>query len=335
MTIDSKATAIYHHFSKNEKDSGMKNFWNLMSEDEKVHVRYWQILSDLDLKGDMPQIVDNPQELVDELKSILPKLELYLEKSKGYISVDERFSIACNVELFMLHRSFVHLFYFMKSISHEEHPLDDYETHLMNFINKMNKVSKLSGLNTLITAIKRLWDDNKELVIKTNEDSLTMIFNRHGFFQIAIPLAYMAHRNKKNIAVMMIDIDKFKDINDRYGHQTGDEVLRFIGRNIKSYIRHSDIVGRYGGEEFLVFLSDIDQKNLYEIAEKVRREIEVDNKMSFPVTVSIGIADKVLEGNIEKEIDELIREADDNLYKAKRTGRNRVFGKSFDINLNL
>lgn len=222
----------------------------------------------------------------------------------------------------------------MKSISHEEHPLDDYETHLMNFINKLNEVGKLSELNTLITAIKRLWNDNKELVIKTNEDSLTMTFNRHGFFQTAIPLAYMSHRNKKNIAIMMIDVDKFKDINDKYGHQTGDEVLRFIGRNIKSYIRHSDIVGRYGGEEFLVFLSDIDPKNLCEIAEKIRRIIEGDNKISFPITVSIGIAYKMLKDNIEKEIDELINEADDNMYKAKQDGRNRVFGKCFDIILN-
>ena len=176
----------------------------------------------------------------------------------------------------------------------------------------------------------RLWKDNVTLITTTNEDYLTKVFNRRGFFQTALPLAYMAQREKKNIAVMMIDVDKFKTINDNYGHQTGDEVLSFIASTIVRYIRRSDIVGRYGGEEFVVFLPDADTKHLCNVAEKVRRGIELDNRRPFPVTVSIGVASRMLEDNIDNEFHELIKEADDNMYAAKEAGRNRVYCKAFD-----
>lgn len=325
--IDSKAAVIYHYFSDNEKDPAMKDFWYVMSEEEKGHLRNWRALSDLAHKGDIRQLFDNPQELEEELRAVLPKLDLYLEKSKDSLSLGQLFTIGCALELFMLHRSFVALFYFMQSISPETDQIEGYEAHLTRFINQLDKCGCIVELDILVLSIKRLWKDNKALIITTNEDPLTGVFNRRGFSQTAIPLAYMSNREKKNVAVMMIDADKFKAINDKYGHKTGDEVLRFISQTIKNSVRHSDIVGRYGGEEFLVFLPEVDKEGLFEVAEKVRREIERDNKMPFPVTVSIGFSYKVLNGDIEKEFDELIGEADDNLYKAKETGRNRVFGK--------
>lgn len=325
--VDREAAAIYHYFSYNEKDPEMKDFWNVMSEEEKEHLRGWRTLSDLARKGDLRQMFDNPQEIEEELRAILPNLEQYREKSKVFLSKEEAFAIGCNMEIFMLHHSFVGLFYFMKSMSFAEEPIEDYEAHLTRFINKLNEGGFITDLGTMVSAIKRLWSENKKLIIITNEDPLTGVLNRRGFFQAAIPLAYMSNREKKNVAVMMIDADKFKVINDKYGHQTGDEVLRFIAKTIKSSVRHSDIVCRYGGEEFLVFLPEIDNEGLFEVAEKVRGGIEKDNKLPFSVTVSIGVSYKVFKVDIEKEFDELIREADDNLYKAKEAGRNRVFGK--------
>ena len=326
--IDGKAAAIYHYFSINEKDPGLKDFWKKMSEDEKGHVRSWQILSGLAVKGSLQQIFENPRELEKDLETVLPMLGSYLKKSKGPLSIAERFSIACHIELFMLRRYFIHLFYLMKSLSHEGQPIDDYEAHLKKFIDKLKEYGNLSDLTPVVTAINRLWRDNLDLVTTTNEDYLTKVFNRRGFFQTAIPLAYMAQREKKNIAVMMIDVDKFKLINDNYGHQTGDEVLSFIASTVIKYIRRSDIVCRYGGEEFVVFLSDADTKYLYHVAEKVRRGIEEDNRRPFPVTVSIGVAYKKLKDNIENEFQKLIKEADDNMYTAKEAGRNRVCCKA-------
>lgn len=326
--IDGKAAAIYHYFSMNEKDPGLKDFWKKMSEEEKGHVRSWQMLSGMVVKGSIQQIFENPQELVNDLESVLPMLGSYLEKSKGRLSIGEAFSIACHIELFMLQRSFIHLFYLMKSISHEGQPMDDYEAHLNEFMDKLKEYGSLSDLTPVVTAIKRLWRDNVDLVTTTHEDYLTKVFNRRGFFQTAIPLAYMAQREKKNIAVMMIDVDKFKVINDNYGHQTGDKVLSFIASTVIKYIRRSDIVGRYGGEEFVVFLYDADTKYLCSVAEKVRRGIEEDNRRPFPVTVSIGVAYKMLKDNIENEFQKLIKEADDNMYTAKEAGRNRVYCKT-------
>jgi len=118
-----------------------------------------------------------------------------------------------------------------------------------------------------------------------------------------------------------------KNINDNYGHQGGDDVLRFIDNSLKSHTRHSDVIGRYGGEEFIVFLSGVHPERLFEVAEKIRKIIEVESKTSIPVTVSIGIAHKVLGIDADKQVEDLIKTADERLYEAKNSGKNKVVGE--------
>jgi diguanylate cyclase (GGDEF)-like protein len=122
----------------------------------------------------------------------------------------------------------------------------------------------------------------------------------------------------------MMDIDKFKNINDTYGHQTGDQVLRTFAAVIRSILRKTDFCGRYGGEEFLVLLTQTDLQAAKVFAERIRGSVE---NSFFPdlgpdsrVTVSLGLVEHQMQENIEKTISR----ADDALYKAKKKGRNRV-----------
>jgi diguanylate cyclase (GGDEF)-like protein len=123
----------------------------------------------------------------------------------------------------------------------------------------------------------------------------------------------------------MIDIDHFKDYNDRYGHSAGDKVLLGIADIIRNNIRESYTVARYGGEEFLVILPNTDKPDARAVAEKIKEDISrhpfILRRQDTRVTVSCGVA--AYSNNI-KEKEELLKEADFCLYKAKREGRNKV-----------
>jgi two-component system cell cycle response regulator len=126
-------------------------------------------------------------------------------------------------------------------------------------------------------------------------------------------------------AVMMMDLDKFKSINDRFGHDAGDAVLKEFSRRLQENIRGVDLVARFGGEEFFVAMPDIDRAAAAAAAERIRRAVEgapfAVPGAAIDVTVSIGVA---IAGPADGNAEALIKRADCALYEAKDTGRNRV-----------
>jgi two-component system cell cycle response regulator len=132
----------------------------------------------------------------------------------------------------------------------------------------------------------------------------------------------------ENLAVLFLDVDRFKEVNDSHGHDVGDEVLKHIALQISESLRPTDTVGRYGGEEFLIGLPQCSVADAQVIAERMRARVEqspfelADGRM-LPLSVSIGVA-----GSPEgwEDLSELIREGDRFMYEAKRNGRNCVVG---------
>mgnify|MGYP002066645285 CR=1 FL=1 len=127
----------------------------------------------------------------------------------------------------------------------------------------------------------------------------------------------------------MTDIDFFKSVNDRYGHATGDQVIKAVADVLKSCTRDTDLVGRYGGEEFCVVLPKLYLDKAAQIAERIRQAVEKKSCSGVKVTVSLGVSS--LELNTNKP-DELINQADKALYAAKKSGRNRVVTWGKDTN---
>lgn len=164
-----------------------------------------------------------------------------------------------------------------------------------------------------------------EMKTLATTDALTGVDNRHQFFSKGSQELRRALRYKKPLTLLMLDIDYFKSINDTYGHQAGDEVLRQLAQASSSLLRESDIFGRLGGEEFAVVLPETGLRLGMEVAERLRKrlsEVRVDfegKKITF--TVSIGAT---LARRSDKAIEDVIKRADEALYKAKRMGRNRV-----------
>lgn len=155
-----------------------------------------------------------------------------------------------------------------------------------------------------------------------NKDFLTGAYNRRYFFESGAAIQHKATRHKKNLAVAMLDIDKFKNINDTYGHDVGDIAIKEVTNILNANLRVSDLMARFGGEEFCVLLEDISRENTIKLFDKIRKNFE-DNIIAvedFEIhfTVSIGIY-----YGLEK-LDTMITFADSELYKCKENGRNQI-----------
>lgn len=183
--------------------------------------------------------------------------------------------------------------------------------------------------------IAALQAEVRELHQRLVTDELTQIFNRRGLMEyleaIASEVMYQyKHPDKrrsvviKSLSIIFLDIDYFKKVNDTYGHDAGDEVLRQTAELIRDRVRELDIVGRYGGEEIVVGLPGASSGHAQRIAEDLRAIIEGHdfniNKQQFSVTASLGVAELTPTRNIHQTL----KAADEALYKAKDTGRNKV-----------
>jgi diguanylate cyclase (GGDEF)-like protein len=161
----------------------------------------------------------------------------------------------------------------------------------------------------------------REVELLSVTDPLTGISNRRKMDQ-ALPMEIeRARRSGDPLSVIMFDIDRFKSVNDRFGHEVGDEVLKSVSARAASLMRYTDEFCRWGGEEFLILLPDTDAQGAGVLAEKIRRSVEsTKHPFGEPVTVSLGVT--VFRPDDDAE--SLVRRADDCMYRAKGTGRNKV-----------
>ena len=186
---------------------------------------------------------------------------------------------------------------------------------------------KLMGAVVIITLIflyrySILHKYNKELEKISITDTLTQLYNRMKIDTILEHNHKLAKRYKTTFGLILLDIDRFKDVNDIYGHQVGDEVLKQFANIIKENLRDTDSVGRWGGEEFMIICKNIDIDALEKVAQNLKTKISNHNFSDeiHQLTASFGIT--VCNGN--RDIKTLIKDVDDALYKAKENGRNQV-----------
>lgn len=165
---------------------------------------------------------------------------------------------------------------------------------------------------------------DREIMDLAMTDVLTGVPNRRALMEMAAHM--LARRDGLPLALLMIDVDHFKRINDANGHLVGDTVLRQVSRLLAGRLRHADMIGRYGGEEFCVIAPDTDEDGAMTLAESLREVIAFESvavgRGRLPVTVSIGVAH--CPADTVRSLEELITEADAALYAAKEGGRDRV-----------
>ena len=182
----------------------------------------------------------------------------------------------------------------------------------------------LAELDRTRAEIERQNDELRRLAAR---DSLTGCLNRRAFFEAVADVFEPALRANANLCCIMADIDHFKGFNDLYGHAVGDQVIQVVARTLASNLRVTDILCRYGGEEFCIILPETTPEEGCAIAERMRASIEKNGSAAIrnievsAITVSFGVAD-LADG--ATRIEELVNEADNALYSSKESGRNRV-----------
>jgi diguanylate cyclase (GGDEF)-like protein len=174
-----------------------------------------------------------------------------------------------------------------------------------------------------IEARKRAEAELQRLAIT---DPLTNAYNRRYFFEVADQELERAHRHDLKLSLAMMDLDHFKDINDNYGHVVGDQALRTMAECFRANLRKTDILGRYGGDEFAVLMPATDLKRAQKTAERLRKKLiqalKKTNLFGTKLTVSVGVYAYSAEEEIE--IETFVDRADQALYQAKEGGRNQV-----------
>ncbi len=193
----------------------------------------------------------------------------------------------------------------------------------------MQQLSAAKALAEVTTA--QLQEANANLAILASTDHLTGIPNRRSFIERSHAEAARSQRSGTALSVVALDLDHFKLINDRFGHAAGDEVLKRFAEQSLLQLRTSDLIGRVGGEEFMITLPDTKSGKAEVIAERIRSAIEnmqltVAGSL-IPVTVSIGIAELPRDG---EQLEHVFAIADNRLYRAKQLGRNRVVSNDAD-----
>ncbi len=197
-------------------------------------------------------------------------------------------------------------------------------------INNFKKTDILKNkINERVQIEEVLINVNKDLVVLSSVDALSGVGNRRELELKLQTVVYKQKTLKSTLSLLMIDIDKFKDYNDYYGHQEGDECIKTVANTLKSLINDTDFfVGRYGGEEFVIILHSVDKQQTLDFAENLRKsiaELKIEHRKSDfgIVTVSVGCTICIPDNNTQYE--GIIEIADNALYKAKYAGRNQVF----------
>lgn len=180
------------------------------------------------------------------------------------------------------------------------------------------------------TVIKELEETQEQLKSQANKDYLTNLYNRRYFNEVAEDIIQLSKRENKPCSIIMLDIDKFKDINDTYGHTIGDKFIEKLANILLLNTRESDIVSRFGGDEFAILLPFTNKQEAYKVSEDLRINVEkqnitIDDKI-IKFTISLGI--DVIDYNENNCVNMALDKADKALYEAKETGRNKSIMKN-------
>lgn len=208
--------------------------------------------------------------------------------------------------------------------------LSAFSSTLIPYLNETFRLIVFLIITLILTKLKKALDNHKAL---SRTDPLTAIPNRRAFYDLAEMELNKARRYQKPLSVLYVDIDNFKQINDRLGHHAGDSLLCCAAKMIKSNIRAIDIIARFGGDEFVILLAETGTESVALVARKLRDKLlQLMQNKNWPVTFSIGA---VTFESPPDSVERLIIAADRQMYNAKNNGKNRIHYKVIEAFDNL
>ena len=326
LWIDGKACTTYHKFAKDAKNEKFKKAWQDRADEEKEHIRFWKAALELAEQKHLPLIFKDSLDVKKKIIKTRNAIDKLTSQITKYDVYPEQLTLAFMLESCMLHPAFMVMFHSYRFLNN--HIDKDYEKHIVAFIKMIrdfNNDLSILHVNLFCENLYDLYKVTMEYLDNSLRDTLTGLYNRRGFINYVNPALCMAEKNSMSVGIIIIDFDEFKLINDSLGHPSGDIALKAEAEIINSCIREIDVVGRYGGDEFIVFVNTDNFDSLREICERIRKTTEDKSEelSGFPFTVSLGAAEGEILKPQEKYLAEIINNADRKLYEAKKGGKNR------------
>jgi diguanylate cyclase (GGDEF)-like protein len=327
IDIDRTAADLYTSLSASAGNEALKGFWNKMAAEGQKHLDYWEQLKALAASNELPEAFEKPDQVILELQERADQIRALQAQWEQDQTVNSAFVIAYRLESYKLHPALRTMFQYFRPITDGKLPADKDldETNINAFVTALRKYGQSTPELELVgETLQRLWDQNKILSELALVDPLTSLLNRHGFFVMSQQMAYLSKRNHISIAILLVEVDSFKTINELHGPQKGDEILKAVGDTLKASLRRSDLIARYGGDEFIIMLPDTSEEGGVVVAQKLRSAVLDARPGGVMVTVSIGVAEGIMKEDIDQEYPMLIRYAEGNLIVAKTNGKNQV-----------
>ncbi|MFZ5911681.1 MAG: diguanylate cyclase [Chloroflexota bacterium] len=327
IRIDATAAAIYTNLADSANTPALGNFWKNLADEGRAHLEYWEKLKTLSKKQELPEAFEDPKLVREELEDRARQVQALLEQWQADQTIANAFVIAYRLESYKLHPA-------LRTLFHSFRPLTDgtpagekeiEETNIDAFKEALHEHGEETPELELVgETLQHLQEQNKILAQQTMLDTLSGLLNRRGFFFMAKQLAHLSKRSQAPVTVLAIEIDNFKEVNELHGRQKGDALLKAIADILQSMLRQSDLLARYGGDEFIALLPDTAAEGGLAVGEKLRAALEKARPAGIRATVSVGVAEAVMKEDIEQELDMLIRYAEGNLVIAKTNGKNQV-----------
>jgi len=326
LEIDQAAYSIYMQLSELSEDAGLIAYWDKISMKQYDHIRLWKELSSYAQKGLLPPIFDDGESVEQELEEQLTRVKRLGDAIPK--SISDQFMAAYWLEFYLMHYAFAKIYHFAEIIGYNKNPHDSYDNHIDDFIYMLNKYNEETPERRLIAeTLKRLWADNRKWVSLTSVDDLTSAFNQKGFYESVIPLSHFARRKDEVVGIVKLKIDGFNEINEEYGRFTIEQILRQMGKNIKSTLRHSDIIGRFDYDEFALFLNNINEADFEMVLRKIQESILNNSSSLYDITVGIGGIIVSFKSHVEETLLDSIQQADQLLEKAQALGKSQLLIK--------
>lgn len=339
VKLDVFAERLYRALARSCTEPELRAFFSRMAEDEEQHTGWWRSLLDAWEHGLLPDLVSDTRELADRLTGVYAELETIDVEALDALGVEEALALSAKVEFFMIDPVFGELIELTEPAqAGERHSA--YHSHVQLLVNEIAKRFPPGSLASLLaTSLSRSWADTLHLAAFATHDPLTGLLNRRVLYTHLPQWAAWSARYGHPLAVLLVDVDHFKRVNDLHGHTMGDVALQSIAAALREGVRASDLVVRYGGDEFAVIAPETTEA---ECAELCERMLESVRSISFTTTtgdtlrftVSVGsVVSHDAAGSPPRRVEGLLAAADQSLYSAKQSGRDRsgtsaVFGSA-------
>lgn len=330
VKMDEHAERLYAELASVCSEPELRDTFQQLGHDEAEHTGWWQQLVEAWEQGLLPDLVNETDELTERLEGLQAELETIGIEHLERLSVDGMLALAARLEFYMIDPVFSELIDLTEP-ARAERLHASYQTHLQRLVDAIGMYhtpDSLAGL--LATTLSRTWRDNLRLAVYATHDMLTGLYNRRALETHLPQWAAWSARYGHPLAVLLIDIDYFKTVNDTFGHPDGDRALQAVAVALRKATRASDLVLRYGGDEFAVIAPETDPAEYAELCGRINATIhELDvrssNGVRIPLSVSIGgtVAHDPA-GSAPRRIESLLAAADRSLYAAKTDGRDRA-----------